>query len=118
MKGPDCKYCSEPFDRHGNALYCSKECYMEAKKERNRILYAERKRYDPILKNDRILAWFHQQGHDVVSLETLHRRGFDETYYLKRAKDDRKTVLITGVFGISSHSDNQLQIHNFTNGGD
>lgn len=91
---------------------------MEAKKERNRIHYAERKRYDPILKNDRILGWLYQHGHEVVSLNSLHRKGFNEAYYLKRVKAEGVTTLITGAFGFSSYSNNQLQIHDFTDGGD
>lgn len=110
----NCKFCGDLFNGHGNALYCSREHYMEAKKERNRILYAQRKQYDPILLNDQILAWFHQQDRDVVPLDTLHEQGFNETYYLKRVMVEGTTVLMTGVFGFSSYSNHELQIHNLT----
>ena len=51
-----CRHCGQAIlPQHGNRRYCNDKCYIKAKKDRNKIIYNKRKRYESIMRNDEIL---------------------------------------------------------------
>lgn len=72
-----------------NAKYCSKECYEEAKKERSRKNYKNKK----IKTNDLIAEIIiSRKGNGaIVSLEELNKENFDLNYYREMGEDELGT---------------------------
>ncbi len=111
MKERKCLYCGNSFPlKHRNRQYCSHECYMENKKERTRERYAHMKLYEPIKKNDEILAKVYSEGLDVVSIERLESLGFTRIYISRQSMKGNKHVNITGRFGYMSYSPTEVLI--------
>ena len=71
--------------RRSNAKYCSKKCYDEAKKERGRKNYKDKK----IRANDLIAQIIiSRKGNGaIVSLEELNKENFDLNYYREMGED-------------------------------
>lgn len=101
METKDCKYCGESFDGgHGNSGYCSDECAMEAKKERQKIIRDGIKSLLPILiHNHKILDALYKTEQRIFAEQQLELEGIDFSLFRHLYPELDNTKLIRCDFG-------------------